>query len=135
MIDVSQFAKPLPSTRSAVSNGSRLHLADVDGRSLEARRFRDVLSEIMSDLGGSDRLSEGQRQLARRAAMLSVRGELMEAEAVKTGKIDLPAYGTLTDQLGRCLNRIGLRRVARDIGPQSIAEYAEMKRRQREAAP
>jgi hypothetical protein len=29
-----------------------------------ARRFRDVLAEIISDLGGPDCLSKGQRQLA-----------------------------------------------------------------------
>ncbi len=109
------------SSRSAVANGSRLHAAEVDGRSVEARRFRDVLSEILSDLGGSEGLSEGQRQLARRGAMLSVRGEMMEAEAVKTGEIDLAAYGSLTDQLGRLFNRLGLKRVARDATP-SIAD-------------
>ena len=114
MSNVSSLAKPSRTTRSAVSNGSRLHAGDVDGRSVEARRFRDIFSEILSDLGGSDGLSEGQRQLARRAAMLSLRAELMEADAVKDGTIDLPAYGALTDQLGRVFNRLGLRRVARE---------------------
>ena len=112
---VSALAKPSRTNRSRVTNGSTLHLAEVDGRSVEARRFSDVLSEITSDLGGSDTLSEGQRQLARRAAMLSVRGELMEAEAVKSGEIDLPAYGALTDQLGRVFNRLGLKRTLREV--------------------
>lgn len=66
--------------------------------------------------------------------MLSVRAELMEAEAVGTGGIDLQAYGSLTDQLGRVFNRLGLRRVAREVGPQSIREYAALKRASREAA-
>ncbi len=114
MNNVSTLAKPSRTTRAAVSNGSRLHAGEVDGRSVEARRFRDILSEITSDLGGSDSLSEGQRQLARRAAMLSVRGELMEAEAVSTGEMDLAAYGSLTDQLGRVLARIGLKRIAHE---------------------
>lgn len=117
MSNVSTLAKPSRTTRAAVSNGSRLHAGEVDGRSVEARRFRDILSEITSDLGGSDTLSEGQRQLARRASMLSVRGELMEAEAVKSGEMDLAAYGSLTDQLGRVFNRLGLKRVARDMTP------------------
>ena len=44
--------------------------------------------------------------------MLCLRAELMEADAVKDGTIDLAAYGSLTDQLGRCFNRLGLKRVA-----------------------
>lgn len=129
MSSVSTLPKPLRSTRSRVTNGSALFPGEVDGRSAEAKRFRDVLSEIISDLGGSSSgLSEGQRQLARRASMLSVRAEAMEAEAVKSGAIDLPAYGALTDQLGRVFNRLGLRRVARDATPtiaDLIARHAE----------
>ena len=115
MSNVSTLPKPLRSTRSRVTNGSTLFPGDVDGRSAEAKRFRDVLSEILSDLCGSDSLSEGQRQLSRRAALLSVRGEAMEAAAVMGEAFDLAAYGSLTDQLGRCFNRLGLKRVARQI--------------------
>jgi hypothetical protein len=41
------------------------------------RRFRHVLASIAADLGGVDRLSEGQKQIARRCAMLSVECEIM----------------------------------------------------------
>jgi hypothetical protein len=41
-----------------------------DGRSVTARRFRDLDEDIRADLGGQAHLSEGQRQLVRRAAML-----------------------------------------------------------------
>ena len=102
--------------RSGVSNGSRLFVAEVDGRSAAARRFRDVLAEIVSALGGSDGLSEGQRQLARRAALLSVEAEAMEAKSVAGEKIDLDSFGALTDRLGRLFNRLGLKRVAKAIG-------------------
>ncbi len=115
MSDVSSLAKPSKTTRSRVTNGSTLHLGVVDGRTEAARRFRDVLAEIVSDLGGSDRLSEGQRQLARRAALMSVQCEAMEAEAVAGKEIDLETFGQLTDRLGRAFTRIGLKRVARTI--------------------
>ena len=114
---ISSLAKPSRTNRSRVTNGSSLHLGEVDGRSEAARRFRDVLSEIVSDLGGSDTLSEGQRQLARRAAMMSVEAERMEAEAVAGGKLDPDAFGALSDRLGRVFNRLGLKRVARDRTP------------------
>jgi len=123
MSNVSTLAKPSRTTRAAVSNGSRLHAGEVDGRSVEARRFRDILSEITSDLGGSDTLSEGQRQLSRRAAMLSVRGELMESEAVSTGEMDLAAYGSLTDQLGRVFNRLGLKRTPRPVEVSHVVDH------------
>ena len=75
------------------------------------------MAEIASDLGGSDTLSEAQRQLVRRAAMLSVQGEKMEADAIAGGAIDLDAYGTLADRLSRLFARLGLKRVARDAAP------------------
>jgi hypothetical protein len=39
-------------------------------------------------------------------------------------KIDLDAYGTLTDRLGRALQRLGLKRHPRDITPPDPLEYA-----------
>ena len=66
-----------------------------------SRRFRDVLASIATDLGGVDRLSEGQKQIARRCAMLSVECEIMESAAVAGQPFDLDAYGQLTDRLGR----------------------------------
>src|ERR1700737_2830885 len=70
--------------RSAVSNGTRLFCVDgLDGRSQTARRFRDLVETIGNDLGGVDHLSEGQKQLIRRAATLSIMAEAMEADAVR----------------------------------------------------
>ncbi len=128
MSNVSALPKPSRTTRSRVTNGSTLHLGAVDGRTEMARRFRDVLAEIVSDLGGADLLSEGQRQLARRAAMLSVEAERMEASAVAGDAFDLDAFGSLSDRLGRCFNRIGLQRRSRDVTPNLrdyIAAHAE----------
>jgi hypothetical protein len=108
--------------RSRVTNGRGLFVEAVDGRSREARRFRDVIAEIVSDLGGPDTLSEGQRQLARRAAMLSVECERMEGQAVSGKAIDLETFGKLTDRLGRAFQRLGLRRKHRDVTP-TLRDY------------
>ncbi len=115
-----------PEARSRVSNGNALYL-DGDQRTAAARRFRDVLGEIVSDLGGSETLSEAQRQLARRAATLSVQCEALEAQASKSGLLDaetLETYGQLTDRLGRCFQRLGLKRVAKDLTPDLSAYIA-----------
>jgi len=110
-----------PRLRSAVTNGRRLHVVP-PGDTRWARRFRDVLGEIVSDLGGADQLSEGQRQLARRSATIALECEKLEAKAVSGEDIDLDLYGQLTDRLGRTFGRLGLKRVARDVTP-SLAEY------------
>jgi hypothetical protein len=110
-----------PATRSAVHNGKRLHTV-APGDNAWSRRFRDVLGEIVSDLGGPDRLSEGQRQLARRCALIAVECERIEGNAVAGLEINLETYGTLTDRLGRAFQRLGLKRVARNITP-TLAEY------------
>ena len=99
--------------RSAVSNGTRLFCVDgLDGRSQTARRFRDLVETIGNDLGGVDHLSEGQKQLIRRAATLSIMAEAIEADAVRNLAFDSEAYVVLCDRLGRCLQRLGLERLA-----------------------
>jgi hypothetical protein len=110
-------ADRLPSKlRSRVSNG-KTHVVEGDQRGPWARRWRDVLAEIIGDLGGADLLSEGQKQLARRCATISIACERMEGEAAQGREIDLDTYGTLTDRLGRALQRLGLKRQARQVGP------------------
>jgi hypothetical protein len=73
--------RPPPAQRSAVTNGARLHVRR-PGDNAWSRRFRDVLEQIIADIGGPDGLSEGQRQLARRAATLALECERLELRAV-----------------------------------------------------
>jgi hypothetical protein len=70
-------------------------------------------SSMGNDLGGSDRLSEGQRQLIRRAATLSIMSESVEADFIRNLAFNSEAYGVLCDRLGRCLQRLGLERKSR----------------------
>ena len=83
-----------------------------------------MLGEMISNLGGADLLSEGQKQLARRCATIAIACEKMEGEAAQGREIDLDAYGQLTDRLGRALQRLGLKRQPRNVTPPSIEEYA-----------
>src|SRR5471032_2251611 len=84
---------------SRVTNGSKLLLPGVDGRSEIARRARDIFDAICLDLGGHDQLSEGQTQLVRRAAMISIKCEEMESHGAQGEQIDLDIFGKLTDRL------------------------------------
>ena len=113
--DSAAIVERKPSARSQVSNGSAMFVEPIDGRTRASRRFRDVLAGIVSDLGGADGLSEGQNQLARRCSLIAVECERLEGRAVAGEPIDLELFGMLTDRLGRALQRLGLRRVARDV--------------------
>jgi hypothetical protein len=117
-------ARPLK-VRSAVTNGRRLHVIP-PGDTRWSRRFADVLNEVISDLGGADRLSEGQRQLARRCATISVVCEKLEGVVAGGGEVDLILYGVLTDRLGRAFDRLGLKRVPKNITP-TLSEYLKSK--------
>jgi hypothetical protein len=105
-------------SKSKVTNGTSLFV-EQDSRGPWTRRFRDVFNQMISDLGSPEiQLSEGQRQLARRATTLSIACEKMEGEAAAGHDFDVALFGVLTDRLGRTLQRIGLKRVlAHDTTP------------------
>ena len=81
------------STSSQVTNGSKLFLPGVDGRSAIARRTRDIFDAICRDLGGD--LTEAQTQLVRRATWISIQCEEMESRGVQGERIDLELFGKL----------------------------------------
>jgi hypothetical protein len=110
--------------RSAVTNGRRLHVVAPPVGGKWSRRFRDILAEIISDLGGHDSgLSEAQRQLARRCSTICIACEKMEGEAAAGREINLDIYGALVDRLGRCFQRLGLKRQPHDVTP-TLADIA-----------
>ena len=58
-------------TRSAVSNGTRLHQdRTIDPRGGDARRLRDLVYALGEEVGGFDALGEGDRWAVRSAAAL-----------------------------------------------------------------
>jgi hypothetical protein len=103
--------------KSAVSNGRRLHVVKIPKGHGTAwqRRFRDVFNEIISDMGGMEGRSEGERQLARRCATLAIECEKLDIIAISGEQINVEQYGALTDRLGRTLQRLGLRRQQREV--------------------
>lgn len=115
-----------PTNRSRVSNGTVI-LEGIDGRSAMARRFRDIFAEVLSDLGGADNVSEGERQLAKRAAGLSVGCEQIEAAMARSETVDTEDYVRLVNASNRTFSTLGLRRRAKDITP-ALADYVEARR-------
>ena len=69
-------------------------------------------------------MSEGEKQIARRLALLSVQCEKMEGEAVAGNEIDLEKFGKLSDRLGRGFQRLGLKRVAKVVNDPLADHFA-----------
>ena len=121
-----------PKTRSRVSNGSS-SLLRADGRSVEARRYRDLVEGFEADLGGRANLSEATRQLIRRAATLAIQCELMESGTANGQPFDVAAYVTASNAHRRILQTIGLKRV--EARPKTLVQHlaeTAAKRAQRE---
>jgi hypothetical protein len=105
--------------RSAVTNGKTL-IAGIDGRSAWMRRFRDLFEAHVADLGGDDQISEAERSIARRAAVLATECERMEAGFATVGAAtpdELDLYGRTANSLRRLLESTGLQRRPRDVTP------------------
>jgi hypothetical protein len=102
-----------------------------DNRSKWARRYRDLLAAHLSDLGGPDNVSEAERSIVRRASVLEVALEQLEAKFAQAGEasaeqIDL--YGRTAGNLRRLLESVGLQRRAKHVttlGDLWRAEHAE----------
>jgi hypothetical protein len=105
---LSLASRPL-TVRSAVTNDP-LYLRGVDGRSMVARRYRDVAIALADDLGGRERLSEPSKILVRQAAALTVQVESLQSKIVGGEDVNLEQLTRLSNVLGRTLQRLGLRK-------------------------
>jgi hypothetical protein len=127
-------APSLACFRSAITNGSAL-LVGVDERTAWCRRLRDLIAAHTSDLGGEEMLSEAERVLVRRAAVLTVQLEFLEVAWAKNGgqagPKSLANYQRATNTLRRTLQTLGLKRRQRDVTP-SLDAYLEHKQREQQ---
>lgn len=95
-------------------------LAGVDGRSMMARRFREIVTGIESDLGGD--ITEAQKHLLARAATLAVWCEERESDLANGQDFDAVQYATISNALRRLLSDLGLHRVSKDVTP-DLGDY------------
>jgi hypothetical protein len=122
-----QIAPRAPELRSRITNHRDL-LPGVNGRSAAARRFRDLVSCYIADLGGLDRCSEIKLGLLRRLAAATVQAELLEARMVNGEKVDVTQLCTLASTTLRIAWRLGLERVPRTVGaPTQLGEYLNLR--------
>jgi hypothetical protein len=113
--------RPL-TVRSALTNDP-LKLRGIDGRSVDARRYRDVAIALADDLGGQDKLSESSKILVRQAAAMTVQVESLQSKIVSGDDVDIEQLTRLSNVLGRTLQRLGIRKRAdRKL---TVSEYLE----------
>jgi len=86
------------------------------------RRLRDIIQAHQADLGGEPDLSQGQRAIIRRAALLQLQLEMMEQKFAlrddgAASATEIETYQRASGALRRLLESIGLHqgRKARDV--------------------
>jgi hypothetical protein len=97
--------------RSRVTNGKDL-LANVDGRTATARRYRDLTISLADDLGGASNLTEAQRALVRQAAAVIIQSERLQGEVLRGEGVDCEQLTRLANAATRILARLGLKKSA-----------------------
>jgi hypothetical protein len=113
--------------RSAITSGRKL-LINGDPNSAWSRRYHDLITRHIGDLGGADMLSEAQLSLIRRAAALACEIEEMESRMSRGIEVSLDTFGRAASHLRRLYETLGIKREQRDVTPtleQIIAEEAE----------
>jgi hypothetical protein len=123
-------SEKLPKQRSAVSNGSRLHV-EPPGDTKWARRWSDILYALTRELDPTgDRLTESQRHELRCAASLCCECENMEGTWAAGDPVDIRAYVLATGQLGRTFQRLGLKYERKPLDITDSIDRATKRRRE-----
>jgi hypothetical protein len=120
-------APSLAYVRSAITNGNTILVGNFDHRSAWMRRLRDLIQLHTSDLGGEDAISESERRIVRRAAMLTLQLEMMDSKfAANDGEATLAQlhlYQQVSNTLRRLLESLGLQRRAKDVSVPTLSQY------------
>jgi hypothetical protein len=116
--------------RSAVTSGRKLLLqGDVNGA--WARRYRDVMAGLTSDLGGRNMVGEAKAAMVRDCAAIEIALEKMRGRMSEGQHVDIQLYARVANQRRRLLESIGLERVARDVTPMTLDNYLQAKAAQK----
>lgn len=118
--------------RSAVTSGRDLFVGG-DPNSAWARRFDDLITGHIADLGGADLLSEAQFSLIRRAAAIECELERLDARLSRNEAVDMDAYARVAGHLRRLFETLGLKRVPRDITPTTLGQLIRQDQEQERA--
>jgi hypothetical protein len=102
----------------------------LDGRTLAARRLRELIDIYTAALGGAASLSDGQRLDIRKAAELTALAEQARARAMREGASgagELTAMVRLEGMAARAVRALDIKPGANRSKTESLAEYAARK--------
>ena len=92
--------------RSSVTNGRLFNADTVDGRTANARRFRDLYFGLIEGAGGPEVLGCRELQLCRRGAAMAVQIEMMENDLAAGRVIDFNRFNSATNTLLRIFREL-----------------------------
>lgn len=115
-----------PTTRSRVTNGSLL-LAGIDGRSADARRYRDLVEAFSREIDRGAGLTAAEMTLVRQAAAVALRSELLQSDIVAGRNVDLSQVTRLSNTLTRLVSALKAKGPRPDNGP-DLESYLKTKR-------
>ena len=98
-----------------------LNNLDMDGRTKAVRAVKSFETQVSADLGND--LTEAQRTLVRRGAVLAAILTDCDSLWAKDGTMDLGSYVTATNSLRRLLVTLGIARVQRAAGVVELMEH------------
>src|SRR5260370_22991865 len=111
----SQCTRELPTATGRAQKVRLVTLADIDGRTLAAKRAHSIVAAIEADVGTY--LSAAERQLAQRAGVLGTFLENAEARWISGHPFALRLYCTGLNGQRRVLETLGIKRTARHLPP------------------
>jgi hypothetical protein len=110
----------------------------LDGRTLVARRRRELIAIYVAALGGPAALSEGQQIDIRKAAELTALAEAARARAMRegaTGAGELTAMVRLEGMAARAVRALNIKAGAAQPKPPSLADYVASRRAEAAGKP
>jgi hypothetical protein len=98
------------------------NLSDLDGRTLAARRAKELIAVLTADLGGPEAITAAKAELIKSAAVHGAMLEHLAAEWISGVPIDELRYVAIANGQRRLLVELGLERRSRDVTP-SLKDY------------
>jgi hypothetical protein len=93
----------------------------MNGNSVSARQYREIVLALADEAGGLDKLNTPTMASIRRAANMTLTLEDMTTKAVAGENVDLEQLTRFSNVLGRELQRLGIKRSASPAP--TIADY------------
>jgi hypothetical protein len=113
----------LPAAQRSALTNNPLWVCGLDGRSAEARRYRDLLRAYSSPLGGLEALGAIDLALVRQAASTSLLSEAQAASLARGESVDAEQAVRVANTLAKLLRQLERRAAALKPRKPTLSEY------------